>query len=91
MMVLSSLFLLIRYASRVYSRFRLDTNDVITGRFGGDEVCARMLLCVPQSARALLPACFRRVLQNGLHVFPFAHGPTCSPHRSIVLRGVGAR
>lgn len=38
--VLGSLYLLVRYASRVYSRFRLPNSDVITGRFMGDETVA---------------------------------------------------
>ena len=36
--VIASLSLLIRYASRVYARFRLPPNEVITGRFSGEEV-----------------------------------------------------
>ena len=35
--VLGSLYLLIRYASRVYARFRLPPEEVITGRFTGEE------------------------------------------------------
>lgn len=35
--VFASLSLLMRYAMRVHSRFRLPTNEVITGRFTGDE------------------------------------------------------
>jgi len=34
--VLGSLHLLIRYASRVYTRFRLPASEVVTGRFTGD-------------------------------------------------------
>lgn len=30
--------MLVRYASRVYGRFRLPNSDVITGRFMGDEM-----------------------------------------------------
>ena len=40
--VLGSLYLLLRYALRVHSRFRLPANEVITGRFTGDEVFANM-------------------------------------------------
>lgn len=36
--ILGSLWLLYRYAKRVYLRFRLPPEDVITGRFSGDEV-----------------------------------------------------
>jgi len=35
--VIGSLYLLVRYASRVYARFRLPPEEVITGRFTGDE------------------------------------------------------
>jgi hypothetical protein len=35
--VLGSLYLLVRYASRVYTRFRLPSTDVVTGKFTGDE------------------------------------------------------
>jgi len=38
--VISSLYMLIRYASRVYSRFRLPADEVITGRFSGEEAMA---------------------------------------------------
>lgn len=34
--VLGSLHLLIRYASRVYTRFRLPASEVVTGRFTVD-------------------------------------------------------
>jgi len=36
--VLGSLYLLMRYATRVHSRFRLPADEVITGRFRGEEV-----------------------------------------------------
>ena len=36
--VIGSLYLLVRYASRVYARFRLPPDEVITGRFSGDEM-----------------------------------------------------
>ena len=36
--VIGSLYLLVRYASRVYARFRLPPEEVITGRFSGEEV-----------------------------------------------------
>ena len=35
--VIGSLYLLVRYASRVYARFRLPPDEVITGRFTGNE------------------------------------------------------
>ena len=35
--VLGSLYLLVRYASRVYTRFRLPSTDVVTGKFTGEE------------------------------------------------------
>mgnify|MGYP007063779191 CR=1 FL=1 len=38
--VAGSLYLLIRYASRVYARFRLPPDEVITGRFTGEDVIA---------------------------------------------------
>ena len=42
LVVLMSLWLLMRYAMRVHSRFRLPAHEVITGRFTGDEVLANM-------------------------------------------------
>ena len=51
--VLGSLYLLIRYAMRVHSRFRLPAGEVITGRFTGDEVFANMTGRAP--VRALSP------------------------------------
>ena len=36
-MVCTSLYLLLRYASRVYTRFRLPQDMVVTGRFDGAE------------------------------------------------------
>ena len=41
--VLGSLYLLMRYAMRVHSRFRLPANEVITGRFTGDEVLGALI------------------------------------------------
>lgn len=38
--VLGSLYLLVRYASRVYTRFRLPSTEVVTGKFLGDETRA---------------------------------------------------
>jgi hypothetical protein len=38
--VVGSLYLLVRYASRVYVRFRLPADQVITGRFTNDQVPA---------------------------------------------------
>jgi hypothetical protein len=40
--VLGSLYLLLRFAMRVHTRFRLPEDEVITGRFRGDEVLANM-------------------------------------------------
>ncbi len=36
--IIGSLWLLYRYAKRVLLRFRLPAEDVITGRFNGEEV-----------------------------------------------------
>ena len=41
--VLGSLYLLIRYAMRVHSRFRLPADEVITGRFTGHEVLGALM------------------------------------------------
>ncbi len=38
--MLVSLYFLLRYAMRVYQRFRLPTDEVVTGRFEGSEVLA---------------------------------------------------
>ena len=40
LVVLVSLYFLLRYAMRVYQRFRLPTDEVVTGRFEGSEVLA---------------------------------------------------
>ena len=40
LVVLVSLYFLLRYAMRVYQRFRLPTDEVVTGRFVGSEVLA---------------------------------------------------
>ena len=58
--VLGSLYLLIRYAMRVHSRFRLPAGEVITGRFTGDEVLANM------TGRA--PVCSPRPHSTELHL-----------------------
>lgn len=39
--VLGSLHLLIRYASRVYTRFRLPASEVVTGRFDAGDGSGR--------------------------------------------------
>ena len=36
--IILSLYALLRYATRVYMRFRLPSQDVITGRFSSNEV-----------------------------------------------------
>lgn len=64
--VLGSLYLLIRYASRVYARFRLPPEEVITGRFSGDEVMmgqARENPDQPQSSRDLSKLISREQMQ----------------------------
>ena len=38
--IIASLYALLRYATRVYMRFRLPSQEVITGRFTGNEVVA---------------------------------------------------
>lgn len=40
LVVLVSLYFLLRYAMRVYQRFRLPADEVVTGRFEGSEVLA---------------------------------------------------
>ena len=52
--VISSLYMLIRYASRVYSRFRLPADEVITGRFSGEEAMAGAVTDPTRTRRATL-------------------------------------
>ena len=53
--ILSSLYLLVRYASRVYARFRLLPEDVVTGRFSGDALAQQAGLTGGPSAGPSAP------------------------------------
>ena len=88
--VLGSLYLLIRYAMRVHSRFRLPAGEVITGRFTGDEVLANM------TGRA--PVCSPRPHSTELHLagasspaLPRTHPPRWLSTRAACEQAVAAR
>ena len=51
--VLGSLYLLVRYASRVYARFRLPAGEVVTGKFSGIDTQAwgQMTGAAPRETR----------------------------------------